>query len=228
MIVDTMTIEEVGNAVLKTARANRNRFEAIVGYNQPAYKKIIYRGNKDRYDFKTIPVKADGISFYIFPYSEGKKEFKKYGVAYTVIAHFFYNGTNWYCQLLESMTEVGLYVQHFFQRYIERHLKIETPVTIDIIRQYFKETNCSSFCLRKENPRHPNCMYGTTNIGLCCGFMAKNHFDVWLTFIDKETIERGDKYEVYNKTERFSIPIGRDNSGNYIYPFYYQPYPEVS
>ena len=43
MIVDTMTIEEVGNAVLKTARANRNRFEAIVGYNQPAYKKIIYR-----------------------------------------------------------------------------------------------------------------------------------------------------------------------------------------
>ena len=71
-------------------------------------------------------------------------------------------------------------------------------------------------------------MYGTTSIGMCCGYITKNYCDVWLTYIDKETIEKGQKLEVYDRTSKLIIPIGQDEYGNNIYPFSYEPEMVVS
>jgi hypothetical protein len=225
MIVDTMTMEEVCSCVLKSVKANTDRISALIFHKQKDYRRIILNGNKDWYEFKPISFNADGLTYYICPTSKGKKEFKKHNVKIYVFIHFFYKGTNWYAQTLEKLTEVCLYCQHFFQRYIERHLKSDEPVTLAIVRQYFRETDGYVYCENRNNPKHKNCMYGTTSIGMCCGFMTKNYCNVWLTYIDKVTIEKGQKLEVYDRAKNLIIPIGLDKNGNNIYPFSYEPRP---
>ena len=227
MIVDTMTMEEVCSYVLKSVKSNVDRILALTFHKQKDYRRIILNGNKDWYEFKPITFNADGLTYYICPSSRGKKEFKRNNVIINVIVHFYYGGTNWYAYALEKFTEVGLYCQHFFKRYIERHLKSDEPVTIAIIRRYIKETDGYVYCENRENPRHKNCMYGTTKIGMCCGYITKNYFDVWLTYIDKETIEKGQKLAVYDRAKKLITPIGQDRNGNNIYPFSYEPRPVI-
>lgn len=223
MIVETMTMEEVCSYVLKSVKANMDRISALVYHKSKDYRRTILKSKKVRHEFPPISFEADGLIYYICPSSNGKKEFKQYGVKMYVFVHFYYKGTNWYAQCLENYTEIGLYCQHFFKRYIERHLKNDKPVTIDTVIQYLNETDSNVYCSHKENPKHKNCMYGTTNIGMCCGYITKNYCNVWLTYIDKETIEKGHKFEVYDRTKELVIPIGQDKDGKYVFPFCIEP-----
>ena len=228
MIVDTMTMEEVCSYVLKSVKANMDRILTLIYHKQKDYRRIIFNGHKNWYEFKPITFYADGMTYYICPFSKGKKEFKKQNVKIFVFVHFYYKRTNWYAHSLENFNEIGLYCQHFFQRYVKRHLKSDEPVTIGTVIQYLKETDGYVYCSHKDNPLHKNCMYGTTSIGMCCGYITKNYCDVWLTYIDKETIEKGQKLEVYDRTSKLIIPIGQDEYGNNIYPFSYEPEMVVS
>lgn len=218
MIVDTMTMKEVGEAVLKAVQGNPMKIVSTILQKDKLYRRIILKGGERRYDFKPIRSEADGITFYICPFSFGKRDYKKYGLSFGLFAHFFYKGTNWYALLCNYTTVVNLYNQHFFKRYIERHLKDGSKVTIDTVRQYFKETNYSANCQIKENPSHKDCVYGATNIGVCCGYhCGTKRITVWLTYIDKETLSRGDKKKVFDDSADSLPPIGMDAFGQRIY-----------
>ena len=215
MIVDTMSIEEVGNAIIKTAKANIERIANAILSKDKLYRRTILKGGERRYDFKPLRSIVDGITFYVCPYSKGKKDYKKYGIMYGLFAHFYYQGTNWYAMLCGNGDRTTLYQQHFFERYIERHLKDGSKVSIDTVRHYFKETDYLTSCKMIENPNHPNCVYGATNIGVCCGYhCGSNRITVWKTYIDKETLYRGDKKEVFDKSADRFTPIGMDSKGN--------------
>ena len=218
MIVDTMSIEEVGNAVIKTAKANAERFASVVLPREKLYRRTILKGGDKRYDFKPLRSDADGVTFYVCPYCNGKRGFKKHGVMFGLFAHFFYQGTNWYALLCGNFDSVSLYQQHFFERYIERHIKDGSKVSIDMVRHYFKETDYLTNCRMIENPKHPNCVYGATNIGVCCGFhCGSSRITVWKTYIDKETLSRGDKKDIFDKSADRFTPIGIDSQGNRIF-----------
>lgn len=159
------------------------------------YRKVIIKGLKERYDFQPIPITTDGIEFILCPYSKGKKDYKKYGMAYGLFAHVFYRGTNWYCMISWNYQTVMMYCYHFFERYIERHLGEEREVDVDIVRRYFKETDYLTHYSDINNPKYVNCIYGATNIGVCCGEKVSNNILVFKTYIDMETITKGEKKE---------------------------------
>ena len=201
MIVETMSIEEVSRAVLKTASCNSERFDKVVSHRVKGYKKVIFNGNKQCYYFKPIKVKADGIEFYVCPFCFGKSDYKKNGITCKVFSHFYYKGTNWYCISNSEFTTLQMFRQHFFERYIERHLKDGSRVSIDTVRRYLKETDKCTICLTTDNPKHPNGIYGASNIGVCCGYSCGKDISVWLTYIDKETLTKGEKKELFDITE---------------------------
>lgn len=216
MIVDTMSMEEVGKAVIKAAIASRMKIFGLVKRKENKYRKVILKGGEKYYDFKPIPMVTDGITFYVCPHTKGKRDYKKYGILYAVFAHFFYKGTNWYALLLQNYERVAIYQHHFFERYIERHLMNNSEVTLETVMQYFKETDYHSQSKPLENSLHNNCIYGATNIGVCCGYHCGISILIWLTYIDKETLTKGAKKEHFDKYKD-DEPIGFDASGNRIY-----------
>ena len=218
MIVETMSMEEVCNAILKVAQTKLVSIESVVFSMEKVYRRVVFKGGDKRYDFKPLRKVVDGITFYVCPYSKSKKDYKKYGIMYGLFAHFFYQGTNWYAMICGNGGSVTLYKQHFFERYIERHLKDGSKVSIDTVRHYFKETDYLTSCRMIENPKHPNCVYGATNIGVCCGYhLGSRKMAVWCTYVDKETLDRGDKKDLFDKSAARFASIGMDEQGNRIF-----------
>lgn len=202
MIVDTMTLQEVGETILKASQKSIMIITKKMAAKERDYRRIIIKGQKERYDFQPIPFITDGIEFYICPYSKGKKDYKKYGMAYCLFAHVFYKSTNWYCMITWNFLSVMMYCNHFFERYIERHLQDDSEVNVDLVRRYYKETDYLTYFCDIDNPKYENCIYGSTNIGVCCGEKVSNNILVYKTFIDIETITIGDKRKTLDKGQK--------------------------
>lgn len=202
MVIDTMSLHEVGEAILKASQKSIKRVMNTLVNKDKDYRKVIIKGLKDRYDFQPISFTTDGIEFILCPYSKGKKDYKKYGMAYGLFAHVFYRGTNWYCLITWDFQTVVIYCNHFFERYIERHLQNESEVNADIVRTYFKETDYITHYSDIDNPKYENCIYGATNIGVCCGEKVSNHILVYKTFIDMGTVTIGNKRKALDKGQK--------------------------
>lgn len=217
MIVDTMSIEEVGNAIIKAVQTNKKQIASATVPKDKLYRRTILKGGERRYDFKPIRTEADGITFYVCTYSMGKKDYKKFGLMLCLFAHFYYQGTNWYAMLCSDYNTVAFYQQHFFERYIERHLKDGSKVSIDTVRHYFKETDYHTNCRAVRNPKYANCIYGATNIGVCCGrYCGRGNMIVWLTYIDQETLCRGEKKIIFDDSVSLTAK-GVDAQGNRLF-----------
>lgn len=211
MIVDTMTLEEVGEAILKASNKSINRIERLLTWKDKDYKKIIIKGQKERFDFLPIPFENDGIKFYICPYSKGKKDYKKYGIMYGLFAHVFYHGTNWYCMITADYVNVIMFCNHFFERYIERFLKDDSVVNVEMARKFFKETDYLYINRPIENPKHPNCVYASMNIGIACGEIVSKHVTAYKTFLCKDTLTIGNKRKTYDEGQKaFETTITND------------------
>ena len=217
MIVDTMNIEEVGNAVINAARKSVPKVVHVMTEHHKAYMRIVRNSNKERIDFKPLSFVTDGITFYVCVYSDSKKDTKKFDFPYGIFANINYKNKNWYCLIMNGYSSVQIYQHHFFKRYIERHLKDDSRVSVDTVRKYFRETNYLGWSHFIENPRHKNCVYNATAIGICCGFRINPRISVWLTYIDKETLTLGDKKEVFDMSADLQTPMGLDAFGNRIF-----------
>lgn len=197
-----MSLHEVGEAILKASQKSICRIVKMGANKDKDYRKVIIKGLKDRYDFQPISFTTDGIEFILCPYSKGKKDYKKYGMKYGLFAHVFYRGTNWYCLITWDFLSVMMYCNHFFERYIERHLHDDKKVNVDIVRRYYKEIDYLTYNYDIDNPQYENCIYGVNNIGVCCGEKISNNILVYKTFIDMETITIGDKRKAFNKGQK--------------------------
>lgn len=202
MIVDTMSLQEVGEAILKTAISNIPTIAKMIIRKERIYKRVIYSGLKERYDFQPLSFADNGIEFYICPYSKGKKDYKKYGLGFCLFAHVYYRGSNWYCLITWDYSSVQMYCDHFFERYIERHLKDDSLVNVDIVRRYFKETDYLTHNEFVEHPKYKNCIYTSTNIGVCCGEKVSKHILVYKTYIDLGTLTIGKKREAFDEGQK--------------------------
>lgn len=202
MIVDTMSLKEVGEAILKASQKSISKIVALLDNKDKEYRRVIIKGHKERYDFQRISFTTDGIEFILCPYSKGKKDYKKYGIMYGLFAHVFYNGTNWYCMITNDFKSVGMYCNHYFERYVERHLKDDSRIDVEIVRKYFKEIDYLTIFHRLEHPKYKDCVYGSTNIGVCCGQMISNQVIVFKTYIDMETLTLGEKKKTYDNGQK--------------------------
>ncbi len=215
MIVDTMTYKEMVTAVSKMTSRHKDRFKKIVSHHLNDYKRIIFKGNKQRYDFKPLRVVADGIDFYLCPFSLGKSLYKKHGIIFRCFAKFFYRGTYWYCVYSFDGKPNELYQQHVFKRFIERHLKDNSKVSSETVRKFLKETEGPYAYGPIASPKHPNGYYIATRIGVLCGYKYNENTVVWLTFIDKESISKGYKKQALDELECFINTRGLNDDIEY-------------
>lgn len=213
MIVDTMTLKEVGNSLLKEYREYHvKRIIGLLVHKHKAYRRTILANGEKRINFKPFSYTYQSTEIFIMPFSIGKKDFKKYSLSYYAVARFFYKGEYWYAKFNFSTNFIELYKQHFFQRYIERHLKSDDKVGIDIVCQFMIDTEAVAFIRYVKNEKHKNCIYGSTSIGMCLG-ECFGGINVWKTYIDKETIEYGIKKEIFDAGSEIIKPIGIDEFG---------------
>lgn len=223
MIVDTMNYSEVGAYLLSFAKSNLQRVGALLKYNENKYKRAMLINGEKRVDFKPIKFESDEIEVFIFPYSLGKRDYKKYGMCYYYVLRFFFRGQFWWAKVSNSYDCVEIYQYHFFERYIERHLHTDDMVSASIVKDYFVKTNCVTATHRIDSDKYDNCCYGTTPIGMCLGSIYKckgGDIKVWKTYINSNTIECGRKKEVLDRYSSKLIPIGVDDLGLNIYPMF--------
>lgn len=227
MIVDTMNYNEVGKELLKYYSGNIGRITGLLLHKGKEYRRIVLAKGERRVDFKPLCYENDGNEVFIFPFSNGKKDFKKYGMSFYLVVRFFYRGQFWYAKFDgRYMDTVEIYNYHFFQRYIERHLKSDDKVGIDIVFRFIKETNAVTMSKKIDSDKYDNCAYGSTSIGMCLGQEFDN-IRVWKTFIDKSTIEYGIKKKTFDVGSELVKPIGVDALGRNIYHGEYMTYNSV-
>ncbi len=209
MIVDTMSFIELEEHLLNRKKIIMPLLERMMKAKDKDYRRIVYKSQKDRIDFKPLYLKNDEIEFYVCVYSLGKNDYRKFGPNFTLFAHFFYKKTNWYAHFVDKLSTINFYSQHFFKRYIERHLKDDSEVTSEIVRRYFKEIDNMTYICSIENLKYENCMYGGTHIGVSCGESIKKmcgeeiigQVVVFKTYIDNETLTRGEKDRTYKVSQ---------------------------
>lgn len=223
MIVDTMNYSEVGAYLISFAKSNKGRISALLQHNNNKYKRKMLTSGERRVDFKSIKFKDDGMEVYIFPFSLGKRDYRKYGMCFYHVLRFFYQGQFWWAKLSHTYDYVEIYQYHFFERYIERHLHTDDRVCEDTVRDYFIQTDAVTMTKDIDSDKYSNCVYGTTPIGMCFGSTYKckgGEMCVWKTYIDSRTIECGKKKEVLDHYSSKLIPIGVDSLGFNIYPMF--------
>lgn len=218
MIQDNMTLDEVGRSLLRTALQNYPHFLSLIVQKRKKYRRIILKGGQERYDFKPIEVLVENITFHICPYSLGKHDFKKYDLCFCLLASFKYRNMERYCMVSDYGTSVQIYTRHFFERYIERHLKDDSEVDIRLVRHFFREIDYVCHPVPVEKEGQDNAIYAGTNIGTCCGYKACEKVYVFKTYIDEQTLKKGDKRKVFDVTQPLLQPVGMDCLGNRIYP----------
>ena len=216
--MDKLNIQEVGRSLLKTAQQNYLRFGLILSHNEKKYRRIAIKKGQERIDFKPINVQVENITFHICPYSLNKQDYKKYGSNFCLLASFKYRKKDMFCMISDYGTNIQMYTKHFFERYIERHLKDDSEVNINLVRKYFKETEYVCHIESVDREGYDNSIFGGTNIGTCCGYKVCDNVYVFNTYIDVETLKKGDKRRVYDESQPLIQPIGMDAIGNRIFP----------
>lgn len=191
MILENMNIQEVGRSLLKTAQQNYLRFGLILSHNEKKYRRIAIKKGQERIDFKPINVQVENITFHICPYSLNKQDSKKYGFNFCLLASFKYRKKDMFCMISDYGTKIQMYTIHFFERYIERHLKDDSVVNINLVRKYFKETEYVCHIESVEKEGYENSVYGGTNIGACCGYKVCDNVYVQNIYRRGNTKERG-------------------------------------
>lgn len=217
MIVDTMTFKEVGDSLLKEYKEyHMDRIFRLLEHKRKNYRRVILANGEKRIKFNPFSYTYQTTEMFILPFSEGKKDFKKYDISYYVFARFFYRGQYWYAKFNCTTDIVDIYSQHFFLRYIERHLKSDNMVGIDVVSKFMYDTE--AVCLVKgiDSDKYENCIYGSTSIGMCFG-QGFGNINVWKTYIDKETIEYGIKKKTFDIGTEMLKPVGLDKFGLKVY-----------
>ena len=187
MIIDTMSFGEAAAHIARVRNDAMPKIIHIIESKRKDYQRIVnHRGDKRCY-FKSIPFERERVQFYLCPYSIGKKEFKKNGARFYVIAKITYKNNTYWCMTNTDNT-VCFYKIHFFQRYLERHcgMPANSSVNMENVRVFFDETDTFVTYNRCPSQGHPNGVLGGSYIGTSCGDLVDG-VCVWRTFVDAST-----------------------------------------
>lgn len=194
MIVDTMSLLEVAaelqsdlknevSVKMKRILADRKYWRAVLKYGNS--KKTIY--------FNPLEMRTKRLNrFVVLPFSHGKKDFKKFGIAFTVISIFYYNKYPYVAWFVNDLNEVAFFKKHFFDRYDERFLQSETLFSEDLVLNFFKG-NMHVFTGPQYEDRSNNVM-GVSNDGILLGEKLSPLITQYNTYISVDML-KGEQIE---------------------------------
>ena len=145
MIVDGMTFAEI----VDVARSDADGLNARIWHE---YDKYTAQARKRRtarpVSFKPLVIpRKSGITWAVRFGSDGAKDFRKWGLTWTLYGLFQYRGGLWAVYTYGGAWNVSrtkyvykyaLFAPHYFDRYRERQLKDDTRPTVDVVHEHFK------------------------------------------------------------------------------------------
>lgn len=196
IILDTMELNEVGDVVLQRSLEMIEKTAPRVSHKQKDYMKIMQnRGNVKTY-FKPITVADYDITFHIIPSCYSKNDLKRFGVRVMIASEFRYQGEKFYGLVIGYFNQISLYTTHFIERYVERHLKDDSPINVNTFIKFLMETDGMSYGF---DECEDNKIQWVTSIGNTCGCVLSERVLFCKTFIDNSTIIQGKKKDANDK-----------------------------
>ena len=199
IILDSMDLAEVGQIVLERSVDKMTDAMCAMLRKQKDYERAMRRRGEVKTYFKPIVYKDVDITFNFVPYCNGKKDLAKYGLLFLIIGQFRHSGDNYYfmsmldCYKNGKIPQVAIYTTHMLQRYVERHLKDDSPVNFDTFFKFVRETDGLSIGFEDENYKVENSCQWATSIGVTCGEVLHPCVLLHKTFINEDTIMKGKK-----------------------------------
>jgi hypothetical protein len=193
------SIKSFCNMALDNLKCNINIVLRKTVAKEKIYRRIILKNGEQTIFFKSDERECNNYKYIVYVKSYGKKDYTKRGLIFYIVTPFTLFGKNYYIYYVNNFNSMVVYTQHFFERYVERHLKDNKSFSKDIIGLYLKDTDCIMADYNINHKRYNNCVYSSTLIGTCCGRKVTNNIILYSTFISKDTLEKGEKKIIYDK-----------------------------
>lgn len=152
MIVDSMNYAEIAKEIshdVHNVEVAANR----IGYDKKYRKPRLTSSNRGNLYFKEVELtSANKNHVLVFPHSPSRKHFLEYGFVYAIPI--------WFCRyrgqflavssakaLTESVADIQIFTEHFFQRYNERCLH-EPGLSVEEVARKFFRCECEHTSIR--------------------------------------------------------------------------------
>ena len=214
IILDSMDLAEVGTVVLERCFEKFIDCTDKVKYLLKDYARVMRNRGEVKTYFKPLVKKDFDITFYVLPSCNGKKDLAKYGVNVMLVGQFMHKGDIYYFMFILKTGQISIYTTHFLQRYIERHLKDDSPLNIDTFIKFVKETDGLCFGFTDDGYKTENSCQWATSIGNTCGNVLHPNVLLHRTFINADTIVKGKKKDAFDRGSSLRQYISIDDLGH--------------
>lgn len=218
MIVDTMTLKEINDEIIKDMK--ESQIENTVGCKileriGKYWSLVIKRTTKYSFwAFEPFKVKsARGNEFYVLPYTHGKRSFRQEGVLY-VIAVFFNGGVAMIVGEHRTNPQCLFFRPHFFERYWQRfqdgqHASDDKKGALNILAQ-----NHAIQFKKYDHNKHHNSVICEMEDGVAFG-TVKDGFIVINTYISKGML-KGEQTDIVDDLNERRTEYERQDLESYL------------
>lgn len=183
MVVDTMSLLEVSEELLKDLKSEVSVKVTKILSDRKYWRSVLkYGEGKKTLYFKPLEITTKRLNrFKILPFSHGKHDFKKFGLAFIVISMFYYKKYPYVAWFVNDFSAVAFFKKHFFDRYDQRFLQSETLFSEDLVFDFFKG-NMHVFTGPQYEDMSNNVM-GVSNDGVLLGEKLSSVVTIYNTYI---------------------------------------------
>lgn len=185
-----MSLLEVAAELLSDLKNEVSAKMKRVLVDRKYWRTVLKYGNSKK---QYIEIRTKQLNrFVVLPFSHGKKDFKKFGLAFTVISIFYYNKYPYVAWFVNDLSAVVFFKKHFFDCYDERFLQSETVFSEDLVLDFFKG-NMHVFAGPQYEDRSNNVM-GVSNDGILLGKKLSPSITQYNTYISVDML-KGEQIE---------------------------------
>lgn len=213
--LENNAIKSYCNLALENLKGNLKEVMRKALAKEKDYRRTIFKKGEQTVFFKSDERECNGYKYIVYVKSYGKKDYAKRGLIFYIVTPFTLFGKHYYIHYAKKFERMDVYTQHFFDRYIERHLKDGRNFNNDVIGRYFKDTDCITMFGDVIHNKYSDCVYASTLIGTCCGRRITDKILLYSTFINEDTITKGTKKVIFDAGNQLFDKLF-DNNGKRI------------
>ena len=190
MYVETMTLGQITKEIMKEKTYLMKKIVYVTGDTK--YRKACMKlSEKKLHFFKRVDFtsKQSGLDYHIIPFSFGKRDFLKHGMAFLIFATFRKDNQLWACFLCDYQSRTIFFAPHFFDRYEERENK-NAESRLNLMTDFFSRNrvlNHSNYT----HPNHPNSLFWTMEEGVGLGTKLEDNSLLVTTYVRSDMLFDG-------------------------------------
>lgn len=190
MYVETMTLGQITKEIMKEKTYLESKI--VNGLNDKKYRKACLKmTEKKLHFFKRLDFvsKQSGLDYHIIPFTFGKRDYLKDGMAFIIFATFRKNNRLWACFLSGNLSTTLFFTPHFFDRYEEREEK-NAESRLNLMTNFFSRNRVFNH-IDYNHPNHPNSLFCTMEEGVGFGTKCEDHSLLMITYVRNDMLRDG-------------------------------------